>query len=278
MAAAISFYALFSIFPLSLALISALGFFIGPQIDQAGLVKEIIDIIPASEDLISKNLEGILAARTITGIASFLGLVWASSAVFGAIRKGINAAWGVTTPRAFLTERMIDIGLVFGAGLLILIILFTAPIIEVIQEIVKAVSPNQELPINILWVLLSNLVSPILIFFSILSLYKWLPNTRVKAIYIIPGALLASVCLILSQMLFIWYVSTFSPYNIVYGSVGVLIALLVWVYISALILLFGAQLSSLFHDYANSVTRKKGARLWLGFSNVRVKVLPIQNK
>ena len=79
-------------------------------------------------------------------------------------------------------------------------------------------------------------------------------------------------------MLFIWYVSTFSPYNIVYGSVGVLIALLVWVYISALILLFGAQLSSLFHDYANSVTRKKGARLWLGFSNVRVKVLTIQNK
>ena len=278
LAAAISFYALFSIFPLSLALISVLGFLIGPQIDQGEFVKNIADIIPISGDLISKNLEGILDTRTITGIVSFLGLVWASSAVFGAIRKGVNTAWGITVPRPFLKERMIDIGLVFGAGLLILIILFTAPIIEVIQEIVKAVSPKQELPINTFWVVLSNLVSPILIFFSILSIYKWLPNTKINTLYIIPGALLSSICLILAQMLFIWYVTTFSPYNIIYGSVGVLIALLVWVYLSALILLFGAQLSSSFHTYANNGTRKKGLHLWLGFRNVRVKVLPIHIK
>ena len=278
LAAAISFYALFSIFPLSLALISVLGFLIGPQIDQGQLVQNIADIIPISGDLISQNLEGILNTRTITGILSFLGLVWASSAVFGAIRKGINAAWGVTVPRPFLKERMIDIGLVFGAGFLILIILFTAPIIEVIQEITKAISPNKELPFNTLWPILSNLVSPVLIFFSIFSIYKWLPNTTVNSIYIIPGALLSSSCLILVQMIFIWYVSTFSPYNIVYGSVGVLIALLVWVYISALILLFGAQLTSLFHNYANSSTRRRGLKLWLGFQDVRVKVLPIHIK
>jgi len=255
MAAAISFYALFSMFPLGLAVISILGFIIGTESSNETLAKEIADVLPISSDLIGSTMEGIISARAITGIASFVGLVWTSSAAFSAVRKGINTAWGVTTPRAFLWERIIDIGLVFAAGLLVLIILFTAPLIEIIRQIFEYTLPQNEIPADMIWATIADLVSPLLAFISILILYRWLPNTKVKIIHVVPGALLASICFILAQLGFIWYVGKFPVYNILYGAVGAIMALLAWVYISALIILFGAQITSMFHEYSTSSSK-----------------------
>ena len=279
MAAAISFYALFSMFPLGLAVISIIGFLIGTDPQNTELAQDIADVLPVSNELVGTTMEGIVSARAITGIASFIGLIWASSAAFSAVRKGINAAWGVTRPRPFLRERLIDIGLVFGAGMLILIILFTTPIIGVVREIVENLSPGEQIPADNVWDIVSNLVSPLLIFGSILLLYRWMPNTKIKIGYVIPGALVVSIFFIAAQYLFIWYVKTFPVYNIVYGSVGALMALLAWVYFSALILLFGAQVTSMFHEYGTSHSRPSGFKnFWTGLSKVRIRIVETRNE
>ena len=279
MAAAISFYALFSMFPLGLAVISIIGFLIGTDPQNTELAQDIADVLPVSNELVGTTMEGIVSARAITGIASFIGLIWASSAAFSAVRKGINAAWGVTRPRPFISERLIDIGLVFGAGMLILIILFTTPIIGVVREIVENLSPGEQIPADNVWDIVSNLVSPLLIFGSILLLYRWMPNTKIKIGYVIPGALMVSIFFIAAQYLFIWYVKTFPVYNIVYGSVGALMALLAWVYFSALILLFGAQVTSMFHEYGTSHTRPNGFKnFWAGLSKVRIRIVETHNE
>ena len=249
MAAAISFYALFSMFPLGLAVISVTGFIIGPDSDRAELAIQMAEVLPVSSELIGSTMEGIVEARTITGIVSFLGLIWASSAAFGAIRKGINTAWGVTRPRPFLRERLIDIGLVFGAGILVLLILFTAPIITLVTDLVEYFDPHGDFQIDFVLGLVARLISPILAFTAILVLYSWMANMKVRMQYVIPGAFLATIAFIAGQWCFIWVVSTFSLYNAVYGSVGALLALQAWLYISAIILLFGAQLTSMFHKY-----------------------------
>ena len=278
MAAAISFYALFSMFPLGLAVISILGFIIGTESSNETLAKDIANVLPISSDLIGSTMEGIISARAITGIASFVGLVWTSSAAFSAVRKGINTAWGVTTPRAFVWERIIDIGLVFAAGLLVLIILFTAPLIEIIRQIFEYNLPQNEIPADMIWGTIADLVSPILAFISILVLYRWLPNTKVRIIHVVPGALLASICFILAQLGFIWYVGKFPVYNILYGAVGAIMALLAWVYISALIILFGAQITSMFHEYSTSSSKKSGIlSFWTGFTRVRVKIVNVSS-
>ena len=85
LSAAISFYALFSMFPLGLAVISAIGFLVDPGAERADLAKEIADVLPVSSELVGTTMEGIVSARAITGIASFIGLVWASSAAFSAV-------------------------------------------------------------------------------------------------------------------------------------------------------------------------------------------------
>ena len=274
MAAAISFYALFSMFPLGLAVISIIGFLIGTDPESTELAQEIADVLPVSNELVGSTMEGIVSARAITGIASFIGLIWASSAAFSALRKGINAAWGVTMPRPFLRERLIDIGLVFCAGMLILLILFTTPIIGVVREVVENISPEGQIPADNVWDIISRLVSPILIFGSILLLYRWMPNTKIVINYVIPGALVVSIFFIAAQYVFIWYVKTFPVYNIVYGSVGALMALLAWVYFSSLILLFGAQATSMFHEYGISQTRPKGFKnFWTGLSKARIRIV-----
>ena len=256
MAAAISFYALFSMFPLGLAVVSVTGFIIGPDSDRTKLAIDMAEVLPVSSDLIGSTMEGIVNARTITGIVSFLGLIWASSAAFGAIRRGINTAWGVTRPRPFLRERLIDIGLVFGAGILVIIILFTAPIISVVSDLVKYFDPDGDFQIDFVLELIARLISPVLAFISILILYAWMPNVKVRMQYVVPGALIATAGFLAGQWCFIWVVSTFSLYNAVYGSVGALLALQAWLYISAIILLFGAQLTSMFHKYGVSEEEK----------------------
>ena len=125
-----------------------------------------------------------------------------------------------------------------------------------------------------MWDIVSGLVSPLLIFGSILLLYRWMPNTKIEIAYVIPGALAVSAFFIAAQYLFIWYVKTFPVYNIVYGSVGALMALLAWVYFSSLILLFGAQVTSMFHEYGTSQTRPKGFKNFCaGFSKVRIRIV-----
>ena len=103
-AAAIAFYSLFSFFPLVLAIISIYGFVLGPQAEGSKLAQDIAEVVPVSTEFVSTTVRGVVSARTITGIASVIALLWASSAAFAAMRKGINAAWGITRTRPFLRE------------------------------------------------------------------------------------------------------------------------------------------------------------------------------
>ena len=96
-AGAIAFYTLFSMFPLLLAIISVLGYLSPTTLEeQQELAMRTADIIPVSSDFIGETVSSVFRARVVTGIVSILGLLWAATVVFGAIRKGINAAWGIT--------------------------------------------------------------------------------------------------------------------------------------------------------------------------------------
>ena len=279
-AGAISFYTLFSIFPFLLATITVLGFVLGPRLeqDQVELARSISEVIPVSSDFVSETLEGVVDARALTGVLGFLGLLWAATALFGAIRKGINAAWGITRPRPFLKERLIDFALVLGAGVTILIVLFSAPALGLLKELTPAFDPEAEVFGAFFWNLLTALLSPGLSFVAFLVLYRFLPNTEVRFRDVWLGALLASLAFVVVNQGFVWYVSTYAHYNLVYGSVGAILALLTWVYLSAIIVLFGASVTSRFAAYAASIPDEhRGFRLfWTGFSRVRVRAVPSQ--
>ena len=273
-AGAIAFYTLFSLFPLFLAIISIAGFLLGPEFEKTELARDIASVFPVSTEFIGKTVEGIVSARAITGIASIFGLLWAASAAFGAIRKGINAAWGVKKPRPFLRERLMDVSLVLGAGLLITVLMFVAPILTFFKELAEYIAPEADVPIDFLWGLAAQLITPVLSFATFVILYRFIPNAKVRFGDVWLGALAASVAFDGAMWGFVWYVKTFPVYNAVYGSVSAVMALLTWVYVSAIIVLFGALVTSRYAEYADRVRDVQGLKLvWAGLSRVRLRVV-----
>ena len=273
-AAAISFYTLFSFFPLVLAIISIAGFVLGPNAEETKLASDIAEVIPVSTEFIGETVRGVVRARAITGVASVFGLLWAATAAFGAMRKGINAAWGIRKTRPFFRERLMDFSLVLGAALLIFILLFVVPIIGYFREITEYIAPEADIASEFVWSQATRLIPPFLSFLTFLLLYRFLPNTKVRFNDVWLGALLASAAFDGAKWGFVWYLRTFPIYNVVYGSVGAIMALLTWVYVSAIILLSGALVTSRYAAYAARVGEEQGIRLlWTGLSRVRLRVV-----
>ena len=273
-AGAISFYALFSFFPLVLAIVTVASFVVGTGEGQDRLAADIAEVVPISTEYISQAVQDVVAARAITGLASVLGLVWASTAAFGAIRKGINAAWGIKKTRRFLKERLMDLALVLGAGVLVMIALFTTPLFAFFREITQAIDPEGNIVNDTFWGLAAQSLTPVVTFLTFLVLYRFLPNTRVTLGDVWLGALLAALAFEGAKWGFVWYVTSVKIYNVVYGSVGAIMALLTWVYVSAIILLFGALVTSRYAAYSARVRDVQGIKLvWTGLSRVRLRVV-----
>ena len=107
LAAGIAYFALFSLFPLSLAFIAIASFFLGSEKEQLDAVNEIHGLIPVSTKYLSDNIETIVRNRGPISLIGLLGLVWSGLAVFAAIRKGINQAWGISEQPSLFKKRFI---------------------------------------------------------------------------------------------------------------------------------------------------------------------------
>lgn len=244
-AASISYYSLFSMFPLLLFLVSILGFFInkiGAPIEIAELITQ---AIPISRDLVYNNLIQILNARNLGGIIGIIGLMWAASSVFITVSRNINRAWSDASVRNVIQNRlvaftMIVILLVLTGGWIASTVLFS-----LVPKIVIPFFGEIDIFQTQTWNYLSNLLPWSLAFLILLGLYFWIPNTQVKWKEAFWGALIASIALNLATRVFTWLMSSgLAAFDILYGSLGTALALLTWVYISALIILIGAHISS----------------------------------
>ena len=272
-AGAIAFSMFFSMFPLILAIISIWGFFLGPNVDQVELAAELAEVIPISSGFLAHTVKGVASAKVITGIASVVLLMWASSAAFGAMRKGINTAWGIQKTRPFIKERLIDIALVTGAGILMVMLLFVAPMASSIHKGLSLVFPD--ISYEFLSRVISQAVSPILSFSTFVILYRYMPNTEVRFRDVWLGALFSCLGFEGAKWGFLQYLNNYSVHNVLYGSVGAIMALLTWVYVSAIILLFGALLTSRYASITRGVSfGVSGHRLmWTGLTRVRLRVV-----
>jgi membrane protein len=246
----------------------------GPDFEETQLARNIAEIIPVSTKFISETIEDVVKARVFAGTASVVGLIWASSAAFGAIRKGVNSAWGINATRPFLKERLIDFALVVGAGLLFMLLMFATPFLESLEKMVEYFAPDMDTSLDFLWGFVAQLVTPVVTFLTFICIYRFLPNTNVEFADVWLGALLAAVAFYGAMLGFVWYVKIFPIYNAIYGSVSAIMALLTWVYLSATILLFGSLVTSKYANYVSTVGEGRGIRL-LGkaLSSVRLRVV-----
>lgn len=258
LAAAICFYLLFSLFPLTLAAASVLGFLSRSPEFQAKLILAIGDLIPISSDYITGAIEGVVGARGALGAVATVGLLWAGTSVFNAVRKSLNTAWGVRQPRPFLHERLMELGMMAGVGLLLLVSVGLTTGLQVVRHLSLPGFWARFVNGDIFWNLLVVLTSTSLVFFVFLFLYRFVPNTRVRWRDVWMGALVGAVLFEVAKNAFVWFAGSFANYGSVYGSLGTIIAFLTWTYVSAVILLFCAKLTSMYPRAAYLLAGKTG--------------------
>jgi len=238
MAAAIAYFALFSLFPIILLSISIASFSRCPSMDQQLIIQRLEFIAPALGQLLGQNIDEIIAARgPVTSIA-LAGLIWSASTVFYTFTHALNEIWGVKQRRAVWKRRGLAILFVLtlvgptlflasftGSMIAHLRILFPHPIISIGAEV--------------------SLVLAILLDVALfMVLYMMLPHGPSTWREILPGAMGAGFLWELAKKAFLSFVATYiSVSNLVYGSVASIIAFLAWAYLSGLIFLFGAYLS-----------------------------------
>ena len=244
MAAGVAYYAMLSLFPLTVGLISLLGLVLDPAALEGEIIGFFQTYLPGSKELLAANINATGNIRGFLGVVSFLGLFWSASLLFGAITRAVNRAWDIHQDRPFYIDKLRHIVMAFSVAPMFLMSFSTTATLQFIgTHDIPVIGRVEFLDHDVI----NLLTRPLPFLFSLtifLMIYKFTPNTQTYWRYIWPGALLAAVMFEVSKSIFIFYLDNFADYERVYGSLASVIILLGWTYISSLILITGAEFSS----------------------------------
>ncbi len=255
-AAAISFFTLFSLFPLMLLLVAGATTFMDSQSAQKQIMDFLIDFAPkGSYEMIETNLQKVLEGRQTVGLVSAITLLWTASGAFNLLTRNLSRAWPSAPERNFFKARLMAVGIVAGLFLLLVIFFLLQAGISIIDDF------NLPLGLERYFVdMLHIAVNVAVVFFTfiiLLLVYRLVPNTRVKWREAAGGSAFAFAFTQLITAGFGWYLNSgFARYNIVYGSLGALVAFLFWTYLTLVVIIAGAHLSSAIADATRSQQNK----------------------
>jgi membrane protein len=247
-AAALTYYGLLALFPALIALVSIVGLFGDPQTTTETITEIVTSIGPQSAaDTFAGPIESITSNRGGAGIALVVGLavaLWSASSYVGAFMRASNVIyetpegrpiWKLRPLQMLVTLVMIVLLAVVALGLVL-----TGPVVEAVAEPIGLSSTAVDVWDIAKWPALAAL------FVTMIGvLYYASPNVKLRGFrWVTPGSLVALVAWILASAAFALYVANFGSYNKTYGALGGVIALLVWLWITNLAILFGHQLNA----------------------------------
>ncbi len=242
--ASIAYYSLLSLFPLLLLVLGLSGIYIR-QHNLAGRLAVILQrVLPMDPDFILENLQGISQAYGRVGFASFLLLLWSSAGVFLPVEKSLNRAWEVEKERSWIRRRLLalEMSLIFG-----LLLLATAALLGVrgyVREWVNYWMPEAAAFFTgLTYRGLLGLASLVLTLAMFMILFKTLPNRHMRLREVFPSAFLTALLWQSARSAFTLLLPRFN-YRHVYGSIGVVVALMTWAYASSALMIFGARVSA----------------------------------
>ena len=238
----LAFFFLLSLFPLLIFLFTLLPYL---QLDQSEIFGFIREYAPESiASLIEGTLSEVLDNKS-GGLLSvgILATLWSASKGMSAVTKGLNNAYEVEDDRNFFVSKGMSI--VFTVMMIVTVIVALAlPIFgQPIGQVIFSYLGLEETFLTI-WNLVRFLIPPFLIF-AVFSLLYWLvPSVKLHFKSILPGAIFATVGWIITSLGFSFYISNFGSYANTYGSIAGIIVLIMWLYLSAIILILGGTINS----------------------------------
>ena len=241
-ASSIAYYTLLSLFPLLLLLFSFLGRVTTDPLDRTALIDLVLQYFPQGVDFITTQLDEVQAASLGLGIAGSLVIVWTALGVFRAVSSAVNHAWNVVTRPSFLRHQASAFLMLLAAG----VVMMAALVVVGVAEMMATTWFGRlldEVPglAQVTHTMLHYPATLLLIVVVALILY-FVPNTSVRLGDIWLGAVLTGVLWRLALGGFSWYLGLGALS--VHGSVAAIVVFLLWIYVSAVILIYGVEFSA----------------------------------
>ena len=247
-AAALTYYGLLALFPALIALVSILGLFGDPVTTTKSITDIVTKLGPSSAaNTFAGPIKSITSNRSAAGVLFFVGLggaLWSASGYIGAFMRASNVIWETPEGRPFWKLRplqiLVTLAMIVLLALVALALVLTGPIVDAVAKPIGIGSTAVTIWNIAKWPVM------VLVFIIMLSLlYYASPNVKLRGFkWITAGSVFAVIVWIVASALFGLYVANFSSYNETYGTLGGLVALMVWIWISNLAILFGHQLNS----------------------------------
>ena len=256
MAAGVAYYAIFSLFPLIIGLIAVFNLLPASEDRQAQFTEFIAGYLPGSEGLLDSNVR---VSGTL-GAISILGLLWSGSAMFGAVARVVNRAWDVQKDPPLFISKPRQIGMALVVGLMFLTSMAAAAFVRTAGDYARTGLPASDFLVSEASRVILQATSFSLTLATFLLIYKAMPNTLTHWRHVWPGALLAAVMFEAGKAAFLTYLDRFANFQDVYGSMGDFLVLLLWLYVSSLVLILGAELSSEYGRLRDGRDRGAAAR------------------
>ena len=243
-AAAIAYYALLSLFPFLLLLISLLASVTANVKDRAAVLAFVLNYFPTQLDFVAKQLDQFGRSQVQFGIAGLLALAYASLGVFNAISSAVNHAWGVEKQRSFLKHRLVSFLMLVAAGGMLILGLILVTAIQVAEA-----SWFGEMLLRFHWLtalqtLTFRYATTILLIVALGLIFYFIPNAKTRFRDVWVGAVVTGLLWRGTFEGFAFYVRHNSRIKEINGSIATVVVFLLWVYVSSVILMYGVEFTA----------------------------------
>lgn len=242
-AAALSYYAIFSVFPLTLLLAVAIGNIVGPVAAQEQIARGLQIFLPeATITELQATLEVALGQSSSFGLVAFAALIWSATGLFTNIMLALDNIFEIETPRSVVRQRLLAVVM----GLTLVVLVMASFITSGFLRLLSAFSPA----LPSIWVRIALFFLPLgldVVIFALL--FRYVPQCDVHWDAIWPATIFGSIGWELAKRGFEWYLTNLNNYWIIYGSIATGIVLLFWAWLIASIFLFSAEICARMNEW-----------------------------
>lgn len=260
--AQLAYYFFFSLFPLMLFLTPLVGL-IGDKRENFDLImRQLAGVVPQTAyDVIYGVVSDVVFEPSAPGLMSVGALLalWAGSNIFNAMIDALNRAFDVEERRPFWKKRLIAVAAVIASGLIVLtatvVMLFGAQIVDWVGSQIGLGETTR-----VVWMVLQYILAFALLVGLAFGIFYFLPNVKHQDWrHVLAGAVLATILWIVVTLAFRFYVQNFGNYNKTYGTIGGVIVMLTWMYLTMVVMLTSGELVAELHSGTAAVEPQRGA-------------------
>ncbi|SDI28646.1 YihY/virulence factor BrkB family protein [Alteribacillus bidgolensis] len=245
LAAEQAFYYMLALFPMMILFLSILPYL---SMDGQRVMMVVETALPRDTTrMIEENVLSVVSDSN-SGLLTFgiIGTIWSASTGMNAFIRAMNEAFNVENQRSFLNGRLLSILLTIGMIVTFLIIfalfIFGEVILNTVSNYVFMPDETESLLKVVRWIL------TVLVMITILCcLYYFAPNKKITFKHVLPGAITATIIWQVVSLGFSFYVNNFGNYSDMYGSLGGVIVLMLWLFLTGLALVIGGELNAILH-------------------------------